>query len=481
MFRKHQERRRNETGHERYPADLTPTPGGEEVETEEETERWLDDVPETMDYGGRTLHFALYEGVDGNLTKQPIWVESDTGDVVDSAVFKRNIDICERFNIVIVEPLVGDGNESVIRMAVKAGSSEFDVYGGYQYYSIVLGSEGSLFDLGNKDRFPYFDFEREYWGTDYIMNMSPDEQRIFWASGDLALRFIGGMYVSYVNAAILANHYPDLNLYDVVDEGGWTLDYVRDITSTVYIDKNANGSRDGNDQYGFSVELADPIDGMAAGCMINFSERNDVGEIHVTLEHERTYTFWEKFGDLTWRSEGMIPNAGNQSILSFNEGNIFVTCNKLCMSGIYLREMEDDFLILPLPKLDENQPHYNTRIHDSCTLYGVPVTASDPEFVSAVLEALAAESFKTVSPAYYEIALKVKFARDSDSGRMIELVRQNVSSDFAALWSHRISDINHFFRQNYGNDAIASQIQRGLRPWDKGIEKLVAALMKLNV
>ena len=42
------------------PADPTPTPGGEEVETEEETERWLDDVPETMDYGGRTLHFALY-------------------------------------------------------------------------------------------------------------------------------------------------------------------------------------------------------------------------------------------------------------------------------------------------------------------------------------------------------------------------------------------------------------------------------------
>ena len=64
--------------------------------------------------------------------------------MVDSAVFKRNIDICERFNIVIDEPLVGDGNESVIRMAVKAGSSEFDVYGGYQYYSIVLGSEGSL-------------------------------------------------------------------------------------------------------------------------------------------------------------------------------------------------------------------------------------------------------------------------------------------------------------------------------------------------
>ncbi len=42
--------------------DPSPVPGGDEAETEEETARWLDNVPQTMDYGGRTLRFALYEG-----------------------------------------------------------------------------------------------------------------------------------------------------------------------------------------------------------------------------------------------------------------------------------------------------------------------------------------------------------------------------------------------------------------------------------
>ena len=167
---------------------------------------------------------------------------------------------------------------------------------------------------------------------------------------------------------------------------------------------------------------------------------------------------------------------------AFSEGQFMMTDNKLYQSPIYLRDMEDDFMILPMPMLDETQPHYNTRIHDSCTLFGVPVSVGGTDCISAALEALSSESFKEVTPAYYEIALKVKFTRDSDSGRMIELCHENVTIDFAAQWSNKLGDINHFFRgrADAKDEAIASAIQRNQKVWNKSLDKLIASLEALD-
>lgn len=70
-------------------------------------------------------------------------------------------------------------------------------------------------------------------------------------------------------------------------------------------------------------------------------------------------------------------------------------------------------------------------IHDGVTLFSIPITNSKTEMTTAVLEALAAESYRTVTPMYYEMALKVKYTRDELSGIMIDLVRDGVVNDFA--------------------------------------------------
>ena len=43
-----------------------------------------------MDFGGQEVRFIVEEGA-GNLSERSIYVEEDTGDVVDSAVFNRNL------------------------------------------------------------------------------------------------------------------------------------------------------------------------------------------------------------------------------------------------------------------------------------------------------------------------------------------------------------------------------------------------------
>ena len=466
------------------------TPTADLTEETEETARFLDSMPETMDFEGRSLMFLLTEGANGNITELSIYAEEDTGEVVDAAVYQRNLVITERLNIGIAQPeVVADSgkNSSTIRNMVKSGTSDYDAFGGYQYYNIVLASEGILFNLNNKENFPYNDFDREYWGTGYMKNMSYDGERYYWATGDIALRYTGGMYVIYVNSTIFNNYYPDINLYSVVDEGEWTMDKVSELASAAYIDLNANGTRDSKDQYGFVTQSNDLTDGVAAGCMVDFSTRDETGRPVITLDSERTYAFWEKYYAMMFNNDACMlnPVGTDDSIAimtAFGAGQFMMTDNKLYQSPIYLRDMEDDFMILPMPKLDLDQPHYNTRIHDSCTIFGVPVTVSGTDCLSAALEALASESFKEVTPAYYEIALKVKFTRDSDSGRMIELCHENVTIDFAAQWSNKLGDINHFFRgrADAKDEAIASAIQRNQKVWAKAMDKLITSLEELD-
>jgi hypothetical protein len=221
---------------------------------------------------------------------------------------------------------------------------------------------------------------------------------------------------------------------------------------------------------------------MCAGLLVEFGNIDENGNPYISLNNERTYTAYDKLYQLTYNNPGFLNTATDDSIYlmtKYNEGKFMMVVNKLYQSAIYLREMEDDFKIIPIPKFDEAQEKYNTRIHDSVTIFGMPITAvGQADAVSATLEAMASESYKLVSPAYYETALKVKFTRDSDSARMIDLIRSNISTDFVTLYSYQLSNINHFFRDNIGggNSNISAALKANEKAWGKIIKKLLKDL-----
>ena len=457
----------------------TPTADGE---TEEETKKFLDDMPEKMDFDGRTIRFAVEEGANGNLSELSIYIEEDTGDVVDSAVYNRNMIVKDRLNIDIFLHEELSDVAPLVRTSVTGGSDDLDVIGLYQYYGTKFATEGMLYNL---NKLQYNDFTREYWGTQYIDAMSY-KGRTYWATGDLALRYTGGMYVTYVNDRLWNDYFPGVSVYDMVDEGAWTIDKMYELSSQVYVDTNADGKAGKDDIFGLGLELNDLIDGMCAGLMVEFGNIDENGNPYISLNNERTYVAYDKLYQLTYNNPGFLNTATDDSIYlmtKFNEGKFMMVVNKLYQSAIYLREMEDDFKIIPIPKLDEAQEKYNTRIHDSVTVFGMPITAvNQADAVSATLEAMASESYKLVSPAYYETALKVKFTRDSDSGRMIDLISQNVSTDFVTLYSNALGDINHFFRNNLsgGKESIASQFRSTDKIWKKNVDKFLKSFEEIE-
>ena len=66
---------------------------------------------------------------------------------------------------------------------------------------------------------------------------------------------------------------------------------------------------------------------------------------------------------------------------------------------------------------------------------------ADPEFVSAVMEAMASESATTVVPAYYDVTLKTKMTCDNDSAEMLDLIFENRVFDLGdTIWCDEIRD-----------------------------------------
>ncbi len=100
-------------------------------------------------------------------------------------------------------------------------------------------------------------------------------------------------------------------------------------------------------------------------------------------------------------------------------GNLLFRLNSIAM-GHHYRDVEENIGIVPYPKYDEAQDDYISLNWGG--LMGIPASIQNPEMVGAVLELLAWESENTVIPAYYDVMLDGKLARDEDSVEMLDLL-----------------------------------------------------------
>jgi len=129
--------------------DNTPVNNPSEVvtpEDSEETKKYLDDMPETMNFDGYKVRFIVEEGGNGTLSERSIFAEEDAADVVDAAVYNRNLIVSERLNVGIelVDSVMFSGLPGVVRPSINSGADDYDIIGTYQYYGIITATEGLM-------------------------------------------------------------------------------------------------------------------------------------------------------------------------------------------------------------------------------------------------------------------------------------------------------------------------------------------------
>ena len=129
----------------------------------------------------------------------------------------------------------------------------------------------------------------------------------------------------------------------------------------------------------------------------------------------------------------------------------------------------------------------NDSIQAQFTSIGIPsVLVKDEERVQmlgAVLEAMALESYKSVVPTYYEVALKGRYLEDSDSWRMLDMIYENVKVDAGVLYTKNLGSIHQTPRDmiDTGKNSITSLLKAINRQIEKQfLPKLLNELLALE-
>ena len=136
----------------------------------------------------------------------------------------------------------------------------------------------------------------------------------------------------------------------------------------------------------------------------------------------------------------------------FNGYNAFNAGHGLYMMTVVsstnsMRALKFDYGMLPVPKYDESQEQYHSRICDAW-IYCVPVTNPEPDRTSMIMEALTCATNDIVWPAYGERAMYYKNLRDEESKDTLEIIRSTLTMDAGeVIWHDIVDPVRNFLSE----------------------------------
>ncbi len=377
--------------------------------------------------------------------------ESDaTVNVLNEALYRRNMQMEEEFGIVI-NPIVkyssNNNGSQLVRAANSAEVSTYDMCILGTYSAAALSQTGDLSDLSS---YGSIDLSKSWWDQNINRDLKVGG-KIFFTTGDISLVATQAMYGLVFNKEMFDERswtYP----YDMVKEGKWTFDAMKSYVLQVSGDLNADQRYDQYDMYGLGFINSTCMAFLgAAGEKI--AKVNDEGKIELSLDGERAANsvidFVELTKDKTHTMNGQTGTDGKNktAIGMFAEGQLLFRAVEH-LGFPHLRDTELSYGIIPLPKYDESQDRYYTPVGGWDGSYVcIPTYTENAGRTSTIIERTAYISQQTVTPAYYEKTLNGKYVRDNDSYDMITLEIQNRTYDIGLMFNFgglqdRITDLS---------------------------------------
>lgn len=348
-----------------------------------------------------------------------------TGDVVSDAIYNRNVKIAERFNVnILVETLSDDSNmwNSTLDGEVMAGSDAYDVV--MPDYWWGCETRGLFLDLHDYD--DIFEFDQPWWTAGWNDNAEIYGQ-LYSAVGSMSLDIFKNQNVIFFNKE-LVDSLKLSNIYEIVESGDWVLDRFNEFIALGSSDINGDGELTlGDDQLGYACALQAGR-AMLASAGMQIATRAEDGAWEYNFMNERFVDRYDAIFNLINNNKSVIYDT-TQSLENIFKGGRLLFLGASIGSTDLLRDMEIDYGIIPMPKMDESQENYVTYNYGT-SYSAILLTAGNPEMSAVMLEALNAESYKSVVNVYYDTALKDKYSRDEESRKMIDLINSNCFFDF---------------------------------------------------
>lgn len=375
-------------------------------------------------------------------------VEAENGDIVNDAVYRRNARIEERFNTRIkgiTYPANGTDEAAVaayVKKCVLSADDAFDAVITWSTHLAPLAASGLFLDWY---KMPNIDLSKPWWMADALSAYSVGGKS-YLAMSDLTYQgAIGECAFMMFNKDLVA----DFGLedpYKLVWDNKWTMDKMISIARETYRDTNGDGVRDDGDIYGFASDSYGSSYAYLWDCGSHIVTREADGTPVYDMGNERTLSIFEKVYELFYECNGsfivankpivkIVDKTGDQGAMFAAGKAVFLNDRVGILATPPYRSTNVNYGVLPNPKLDEKQEKYLTMLNEHAGTLAIPVYNKNPEMAGTLIEALSAESYKTVVPAYYETALKVKYSQDEETVRILDLILEGRVYDFALLYN----------------------------------------------
>ena len=420
------------------------------------------------DFGGYEFHFFVRGEHAAEWQSKDIHAEEENGDPINDAIYRRNINIEDRYGITIKEIRSTDATEAAaaVKRTIDSGDTPYDAL------SYHFSKLSSLIDGGyllNLYEVPNLDLGAPWWDKAAERDLSLNH-KLYATTGDIGILPASGSYILLFNKKLVAD-YGFEDPYLLVAENKWTLDKMTQMVRQVSKDLDGDGAPGPGDLYGM-VCMGNNISMMYHGAGQNVVEKDDNDLPKLVVDTPRSIMALERTLELLsdkhtvllsneWSAGATGGLTGPALIQNIFEENRALFMGEVLQLVARMRASDVDFGILPHPKLDESQDKYYSKAsHNASSMICIPVTNPDPERTGFVLEALCAESMYTLTPAFYDITLEGKYLRDQESSAMLDIILRNrmFAIDQMYDWG-MIAAINGLYEKR-GTTAIVSTIER---------------------
>lgn len=393
---------------------------GEESVTETSKYDEYDDIGE-MDLGGRKFIIAQ---PNMNTYANEIDVDRMTGDIVYDAIYKRNAEVERRLKCDVVQLALG-GTEADTETILN--DLEENVLGESVEYDAILNTcfttcgavtRGYFKDLNTVNN---INLTKRYWAG--FINDAMEVGGIqYTASGAISLSFYRMVWITIVHNGILKETTGEIpNLIKIVEDGKWTLKYQKTLAEQY--------SAEGETVRGFVSGTSSEVDPYVTSAELTFLAKGSDGFLSWGFDNTKASKVMD---DIIALFKSPASTIGADHLATFVQRKALMSTQMFSdLENEDLRNMTEKYTVLPIPKFTEDQKLYHSSLNDYFSVVAIPVTVSDRDIenVGAVLEVMSSESWRTVAPAYYEVALKVKYVDNPDAWGIMDHIIENVAMD----------------------------------------------------
>ena len=373
--------------------------------------------------------------------------QADTYDTLKKAVGDRNDLISEQFGVNFVELRTEGHGQMVSTLTTNAvaGVSEYDMVMPYMSDAATLALEGYFYDLAKVD---YINLDMFYYDQGSVSDLSV-AGRSYFVTGDLSLLSLACTHAIVFNKDMISANGLE-NPYDLVKNGKWTIDKLQEMSRNVTGDTSDPSGMDYLDTYGFLVN-DNFINSLYIGAGQRFTTKDNKDEPIIAITGESPARVYDKIysfvTDVT--STSQFSAAGNSYYTSATAAgkNIWVAATEavaekralfraMAIIDIFdLGEYECSFGVLPVPKYDEAQENYFSRVSTVyATCVAIPKNVEDLEKSAIITDALMQASTKTTKTAYFETVMTDRKVQDDESAEMLDIIFAGRVYDLASIY-----------------------------------------------